>query len=53
MLTTFFSYGEIEPIRQVEIIQRLEKPRDDILSTINTAKLARELAVAISEQVLR
>ena len=53
VLTTFYSYGEIEPIRQVEIIQRLDKPRDDILSTINTAKLARELAVAISEQASR
>jgi len=44
VLTTLYSYGAVQPVRQVEIIQKLGKPRDEALSSINTAELAKALA---------
>ncbi|MCP5017694.1 MAG: site-specific integrase [Ketobacter sp.] len=53
VLTTLYSYGEVQPVRQVEIIQKLGKPRDEALSAINTAELAKALAREMGGQSLR
>ncbi len=53
VLTTLYSYGEVQPVRQVEIIQKLGKPREEALSAINTAELARALAREMGGQSLR
>ena len=50
VLTTLYSYGEVQPMRQVEIIQKLGKPRDAAMQNIDTAKLAKELARQMQNQ---
>lgn len=46
VLTTFLSYGEVQPTRQVELIQKLGLPRDALIQGqgIDVAELARALA---------
>lgn len=44
VLTTLYSYGEVQPVRQDEIIQKLGMPRNENLSAINTVELAKALA---------
>lgn len=52
VLTTLYSYGEVQPGRQVEIIQKLGKPRDEALSAINTAEFAKELVREMQNQAV-
>jgi integrase/recombinase XerD len=53
VLTTLYSYGEVQPMRQVEIIQNLGMPRVETVSNINTAELAKALAREMENQAVR
>ncbi|MFK5949180.1 MAG: site-specific integrase [Methylococcales bacterium] len=46
VLTTFYSYGEVQPQRQAEIIQLLNTPREN--DVLNTDKLAEALISKMS-----
>ena len=50
VLTTFLSYGEVQPMRQVELIQKLGLPRDMAMQNINTAVFAKALAREMQNQ---
>jgi len=50
VLTTLYSYGEVQPKRQVEIIQKLGTLREATTQNINTAELAKELAREMQNQ---
>ncbi len=52
VLTTFLSYGNVQPKRQAEIIQNLGKPRElGKQSSIDTAALVEELFKKMQNQV--
>ncbi len=48
MLTTFYSYGEVQPQRQGEIIRDLNSPRDRV--GIDEDQIAEALFRELSEQ---
>lgn len=50
VLTTLYSYGEVQPVRQVEIIQKLGTPREATMQNINTTELAKAVAREIQNQ---
>lgn len=50
VLTTFFSYGDVQPRRQAEIIQELGMPRDAVLQNINTDDFAKAVAREMKNQ---
>jgi len=50
VLTTFYSYGEVQPRRQAEIIQQLGMPRDVIVQNINTDAIAKAVAREMKNQ---
>ncbi|MDH5561351.1 MAG: site-specific integrase [Deltaproteobacteria bacterium] len=50
VLTTFYSYGEVQTTRQIEIIQKLGSPRDSDTQNINTAELAKAVAHEMKKQ---
>jgi len=50
VLTTFYSYGEVQSSRQVEIIQGLGESRDASIKGINTEALAKAVAREIQNQ---
>lgn len=52
VLTTLYSYGEVQPMRQVEIIQKLGLPRDVAMQNIDTAELAKALALEMHNQAV-
>ncbi|HIL35702.1 MAG TPA: site-specific integrase [Nitrospiria bacterium] len=52
VLTTFLSYGEVQPKRQVEIIQNIGLPREATTQNINTAELAKAVAREIQNQAV-
>jgi len=52
VLTTLYSYGEVQPIRQVEIVQNLGKPREVAVQNIDTAEFARVLAREMQNQAV-
>ncbi len=43
VLTTFYSYGEVQDRRQAEIIQQLWKPREGLNRTVNVDDLVKAL----------
>ena len=47
VLTTFLSYGEVQPQRQAEIFQELKKPRT------NTEKSTNEIIKVTVEEMLK
>ena len=51
VMTTFTSYGYVQPHRQGEIIQQLKKPRT--LSNLNAGDIARELFKEMANQQLQ
>jgi len=53
VLTTFLSYGEVQPKRQVEIIQKIGLPREATTQNINTAEFAKALAREMQNQAVR
>ncbi len=53
VMTTLYSYGEVQPMRQVEIIQNLGMPRDEVVPNINTAELAKALAREMGNQAVK
>ncbi len=53
VLTTFYSYGEVQPRRQVEIIQQLGMPRDQVCETINADAILEVIAREVKKQSLR
>ncbi len=52
VLTTFYSYGEVQPMRQAEIIQKLGLPRDEAMQNVDTAELAKALAREMKNQAV-
>lgn len=48
VLTTFYSYGEVQPERQAQIIQRLKEP--DTMMLNNTDEIAKALLKAMVKQ---
>jgi integrase/recombinase XerD len=52
VLTTLYSYGEVQPMRQVELIQKLGMPRDATMQNIDTTELAKALAREIQNQAV-
>ncbi|MBU2648363.1 site-specific integrase [bacterium] len=52
VLTTFFSYGEVQPTRQIELIQKLGQPRDTDTQNINAAELAKAVAHEMRKQAM-
>jgi integrase len=50
VLTTLCSYGEVQPMRQIELIQKLGTPRDAAMQNIDTAELAKALAHEMQNQ---
>ncbi len=52
VLTTLYSYGEVQPMRQVEIIQKLGLPREVGMQNIDTADLAKALALEMHNQAV-
>jgi len=50
VLTTLYSYGEVQPMRQVEIIQKLGLPRDATMQNIDASELAKALAREMQNQ---
>ncbi len=50
VLTTFYSYGEVQPRRQAEIIKQLGSPRGSENHAFNAADLARAVAIEIRKQ---
>ncbi|MCU7859490.1 MAG: hypothetical protein KZQ86_06580 [Candidatus Thiodiazotropha sp. (ex Lucinoma kastoroae)] len=52
MLTTLYSYGEVQPMRQVEIIQKMGMPHDEAVPNINTVELAKALAREMGSQAV-
>ena len=51
VLTTFYSYGEVQPGRQAEIIQQLGLPRELANQSINTEVFARAVAREMKKQM--
>ncbi|MBT4288274.1 MAG: hypothetical protein HOD92_13140 [Deltaproteobacteria bacterium] len=47
------SYGEVQPNRQIELIQKLGMPRDATSQNINTAALAKTVAHEMKKQAQR
>ncbi|RLA51507.1 MAG: site-specific integrase [Gammaproteobacteria bacterium] len=52
VLTTLYSYGEVQPVRQVEIIRKLGSPRDVAIQGVDAAALARALAREMQNQAV-
>jgi len=52
VLTTLYSYGEVQPKRQVELIQKLGLPRGAAMQNINTVELAKALAREMQNQAV-
>jgi len=52
VLTTLYSYGEVQPKRQAELIQKLGMPRDSAMQNINTAELAKAFAREMKNQAV-
>ncbi|MDF1644885.1 MAG: hypothetical protein P1U80_11955 [Pseudomonadales bacterium] len=52
VLTTLYSYGEVQPTRQVELVQKLGLPRDTLIQGqgIDAAELAKAVAREIQNQ---
>ncbi|MBQ0789195.1 MAG: tyrosine-type recombinase/integrase [Cycloclasticus sp.] len=50
VLTTFFSYGEVQPTRQAEIIKQLGKPREIDSQKIDMKSMAKVLASEMAKQ---
>jgi integrase/recombinase XerD len=48
VLTTFYSYGEVQEYRQGEILKLLKKPRVPV--NINPIDFAKEVGKALAEQ---
>ncbi|MBU2644532.1 site-specific integrase [bacterium] len=44
VMTTFFSYGEVQPTRQIELIQKLGLPRNKTIPNIDTSEFAKAVA---------
>ena len=54
VLTTLYSYGEVQLVRQVELIQKLGLPRDSVIQGqgIDAAELAKALAREMRSQTV-
>jgi len=52
VLTTFYSYGEVQSRRQAELIQQLGKPREAVNETINTDAIAKAVAREMKKQAV-
>jgi integrase len=50
VLTTFYSYGEVQPQRQAELIQQLGTPRDEIVQNISADAIAKAVAREMRNQ---
>jgi len=50
VLTTFFSYGEVQPVRQAEIIKNLGRPREVKSEGIDVEALGKIIAREVSAQ---
>lgn len=50
VMTTFYSYGEVQPRRQAEIIKELGVPRTEVKLGVNVDELAKRLAVEMRRQ---
>ncbi len=44
VLTTFYSYGEVQEGRQIDIFKQLKEPRSHKMDTVGVAELAKALA---------
>ena len=51
VLTTFLSYGEVQPQKQSEIFQRLNNPRNNFDDDIEIDKLAKKIAEEMRNQI--
>ena len=51
VLTTFFSYGEVQPGRQAEIIQQLGMPRELANHPFNVDLMAKAVAREMKNQL--
>jgi len=52
VLTTFYSYGEVQPRRQAELIQQLGRPREAVNATINADAIAKAVAREMIKQAV-
>lgn len=50
VLTTLYSYGEVQPVRQVEIIQKLGTPREETMQNMTAVEIAKAVAREIQNQ---
>ncbi|MEZ0123030.1 MAG: tyrosine-type recombinase/integrase [Candidatus Reddybacter sp.] len=52
VMTTFTSYGEVQPVRQVEIIQKLGLPRETVMPNITVAEITKAVALGMKNQAV-
>lgn len=52
VLTTFFSYGEVQPTRQIELIQKLGQPRNTDMQNVNPAEFIKAVAHEMKKQAM-
>ena len=52
VLTTLYSYGEVQPMRQVEIIQKLGLPRDVVVQNIDATEFAKKVVREMQNQAV-
>ena len=50
VLTTLYSYGEVQSVRQVEIIQKLGMPRETALQNMDAIEFVKDVAREIQKQ---
>jgi integrase len=50
VLTTFYSYGEVQDNRQADIFKQFKEPRVESVTSENVAELAKALALAMESQ---
>ncbi|MCS5707780.1 hypothetical protein CC99x_002555 [Candidatus Berkiella cookevillensis] len=50
VLTTFYSYGEVQESRQTDILKQLKQPRANKMNTNGVAELAKAIAKEMANQ---
>ena len=52
VLTTFYSYGEVQDNRQADIFKQFKEPQEESVTSANVAELAKALTQAMENQKL-